>query len=173
VGHSLGGAVAATLAVERPDLVQAVVEIDSAHLERDEIWPFVAAGLEACDQNGWLSLNTFDTSAGHSTPPSLTKWYNRRQVGTPEHALRAIMLDLTGGSAPYLLQSGSQAYLAQVRQPVLSFYVDPARVVMAAAVFTHACSRGVSSEGSGHWIHHERPDDVNAIIDDWLNTLAS
>src|SRR5207247_7488582 len=50
VGHSLGGAIAASLAVERPDLVCAVVAVDPGHLFPDDESPMLAAFMAAYEQ---------------------------------------------------------------------------------------------------------------------------
>src|SRR5262249_35149955 len=47
VGHSLGGAIVCSMAVERPDLVRAVVAVDAGHLLPDERAPGLAAALAA------------------------------------------------------------------------------------------------------------------------------
>jgi pimeloyl-ACP methyl ester carboxylesterase len=41
-----------------------------------------------------------------------------------------------------------------------------------AALLSNSQSRVVSFEGSGHWLHQERPNEVNLIIDTWLASLA-
>ncbi len=174
VGHSLGGALAASLAAERPDLVRAVVAIDPGHLVPDAAGPALAAALAAYEQEdpATVGQRAFDASSHTATTPTaLATWHNRRLVGTPPHVLRQTMGGLLGGTTPFILRSGSEPHLRRVKQPVLSFYVDPARAAIAADVFTHPHSRTVCFEGSGHWLHQERPAEVNAVIETWLAAL--
>jgi pimeloyl-ACP methyl ester carboxylesterase len=174
VGHSLGGAIAALLATERGDLVQAVVAIDPGHLLPDESAPHLAAALSAYEERdpGEVAGSFFD-SASHTaaTPSALACWHNRRALGTPPHVLRQTITGLIGGSRPYALAANSAPVLRECDRPVLSFYVDPVRRSVAEAVFVRPHSRTVCFEGAGHWLHQEQPGKVNAIIDRWLGEL--
>jgi pimeloyl-ACP methyl ester carboxylesterase len=174
VGHSLGGAIAALLAVERRDLVHAVVAIDPGHLLPDDSAPYLAAALAAYDDQdpGEVAGRFFD-AASHTaaTPPALARWHNRRALGTPAPVLRQTIAGLIGGPRPFALASNSAPVLRECERPVLSFYVNQERRSAAQAVFRHPDSRTVCFEGAGHWLHQEQPDDVNAVIDQWLGSL--
>jgi pimeloyl-ACP methyl ester carboxylesterase len=175
LGHSLGGAIVASMAVERPDLVRAVVAVDPGHLLPDEAAQAFAAVVETYVQQDPASVakRAFDElSHTAATPPALATWHNRRAAGLPPHVLRKTMVGLIGGAEPFALRANSQPYLSQVRCPVLSFYVDPMRAQIAASVFGSP-SRTVCFEGSGHWLHQERPVEVNSIIDVWLAAVLT
>ncbi len=172
LGHSLGGAVAASVGVERPDLVRGVVAIDPGFLLPDDQAPYLAAALRAYEEGdpGETAGRFFDNAGTHgpSTPRSLATWHNRRAAGVPEHVLRKTITGLIGGARPFALESSSAPYLGRLERPVLSFFVDPARAAVAERVFRHPGSATVCFEGSGHWLHQERPEEVNAIIEDWI-----
>jgi pimeloyl-ACP methyl ester carboxylesterase len=174
LGHSLGGAIAASVAVERPQLVRAVVAVDPGHLLPDEMAPGLATALAAYEEGdpALVAPNAFDRlSHVAGTDPWLATWHKRRAAGLPEHVLRQTMRGLLGGPEPFILRSNSEPYLARIQCPVLSFYVDPVRADVARAVFTRPPSRTVCFEGSGHWLHQERAAEVNALIEAWLATL--
>jgi pimeloyl-ACP methyl ester carboxylesterase len=174
VGHSLGGALVAHLAVERPELVMAVVAVDPGHLLPDETGPMLAQALRAYETGdpGTVAGAAFDAGSHTAqTPRALAVWHNRRAAGYPAHTLRQTIRGLLGGPAPFVLRSNSEPYLRQLTQPVLSLYVDPARAAVAEQVFTAAGSRTVCFEGAGHWLHQERPEEVNSLIDTWLAGL--
>lgn len=175
VGHSLGGAICAVLAAERPDLVRAVVAIDPGHLIPDEAAPMLSAAHAAYDSGdpGATAVHFFDAGSHvAATPAALATWHNRRALGMPPDALRKTMTGLIGGDPPFALRSGSEPCLRRVSCPVLSFYVDPVRAAVADEVFAHPRSTAVSFKGAGHWLHQERPAQVNALIDRWLADLG-
>jgi pimeloyl-ACP methyl ester carboxylesterase len=175
VGHSLGGAVAALVAVERPDLIRALVAIDPGCLVPDEAGPGLAqtlAGYERDDPARAIRSDFDRLAHAPATPRALATWHNRRVDATPEHVLRASMAGLIGGEAPFMLRSISKPYLARIECPVLSLYVDPFNAAIATTVFRGPESKTVCFEGSGHWLHQERPAEVNAVIDAWIAGLS-
>jgi pimeloyl-ACP methyl ester carboxylesterase len=175
VGHSLGGAIVATLAVERPDLVSEVVAVDPGHLLPDEFAPVLAAAMVAYEREdpGVTAKNFFD-QASHvpATPPALATWHNRRAESLSTDVARQTLAGLIGGPSPFALRANSEPYLRRIGCPVLSFYMDSMRCNIDADIFVPP-SRAVSFEGSGHWLHQERPDEVNWIIDTWLAGLTA
>jgi pimeloyl-ACP methyl ester carboxylesterase len=68
-------------------------------------------------------------------------------------------------------RSRSELYLADRRCPVLSFYT-----VMRAEVADWERSLDPQVEtrivDTGHWIHQEKPNEVNRWIRQWIETLA-
>jgi pimeloyl-ACP methyl ester carboxylesterase len=170
IGHSLGGAIVSTLAVERPDLVRAVVSIDPGYLIPDEARESLdqlVGALQTYDPvsvaQGMLSPTYVATS-----PPALKTWHMRRIAGGQEHVLRQTVTNLL---QDFALTSDSAPYLARRTCPVLTMYVDPARAATEEALFTDDRSRVAVFEETGHWIHQEQPDEVNAMIEGWLASL--
>lgn len=173
VGHSLGGVIASTLAIERPDLVQAVVTIDPGYLVPDELTAGLAPLLEALDSSDDPVPAAQAVLGGTYTPASsaaLKTWQMRRIAGMPEHVLRQTLVTLMRGIAR---ESVSRPYLLRRTCPVLALHANPAQAAIEAPLLTDSRSRVVTFEGSGHWLHQERPREVNYIIDTWLAALAS
>ena len=171
IGHSLGGVIVSTLAVEHPDLVTAVVSIDPGYLISDELSAGLAPMLEALESSDPIPIAQAILGGTYTpaSPAALRTWHMRRIAGTPVPVLRQTLKNLMQGMA---LESVSAPYLARRSCPVLAFYADPGRAAVEAALLTDGRSRVVSFEGSGHWLHQERPNEVNHIIDTWLATLA-
>lgn len=171
VGHSLGGVIVSTLAVERPELVQAIVSIDPGYLVPEEMSAGVAPVIEALESSDPIPVAQAALGGTYTpaSPLALKTWHMRRIAGTPVHVLRQTLTNLMEGMAR---ESVSAPYLARRKCPVLAMYTDPSRAAIEAAMLDDGRSRVVTFEGSGHWIHQERPDEVNHIIDTWLATLA-
>ena len=170
IGHSLGGVIVSTLAVERPDLVRAIVSIDPGYLISDELGAGLAPMIDALESSDPVPVAQATLGATYTaaSSPALRTWQMRRIAGTPVHVLRQTLKNLMQGMA---LESVSAPYLARRPCPVLALYADPARAAVEADLLTGNRSRVVSFEGSGHWLHQERPAEVNLIIDTWLATL--
>jgi pimeloyl-ACP methyl ester carboxylesterase len=70
-------------------------------------------------------------------------------------------------------RSESDPYLRRRQCPVLSFYADPLRAPVEAALLADdPLSRVVSWEGAGHWLHQERPAEFNALVGAWLESIT-
>jgi pimeloyl-ACP methyl ester carboxylesterase len=72
------------------------------------------------------------------------------------------------GPKPLLPRASGENLIRRRRCPVLSFYIDPTRVAVETALFHLPLSKAVSWVGSGHWLHEERPNEFNALVDAWL-----
>jgi pimeloyl-ACP methyl ester carboxylesterase len=170
-GHSMGGSVVSTLAVEYPDRVKAIVAVDPAYLLPDDIASGIQPLLDLiadsdpvpyiCQIVGGLDAATTD--------PGLHAWHVRRAAGVEPHVLRQALESQALGMA---LHSVSAPYFQRRQVPVLSVYADPARVAVEQAVVVDERSRIVAWEGVGHWLHQERPEDFNRLVSDWLASVT-
>jgi len=174
MGHSLGGLIASTLAVEHAELVTAVVALDPGYLVADEVRSGVAPLAEAMAENDPVPVVQLILGGAYSpaSPPFLRAWHLRRAAGVPPHVLRQTMLGMAGETAPTSSRAFGEAYLRRRGCPVLSIYTDPARAAYEQGVFADDRSTSLSWPGSGHWLHQERPAELNAVVDGWLATLA-
>jgi pimeloyl-ACP methyl ester carboxylesterase len=167
LGHSLGGVVVSALAVEHPGLVSRLVCVDPAYLLPDETEQFalpLLAALEGDDAGPFAQqlLLGFD-SPGRT--PEMRTWQVRRAAGVPSHVLRQAFESQVTGLA---LRSQSEPFLARRQCPVLTFYADPTRGPVEAALFADDGSRAIGWEGAGHWLHQERPAEFNALVAAWI-----
>jgi pimeloyl-ACP methyl ester carboxylesterase len=172
VGHSLGAVIVSTLAVERPDLVQAVVSVDPGYLIPDAMAEALAPIVEALQAEDPVPAAQAMLGGTYSpaSPAALKTWHQRRTAGVPPHVLRQTLTNLLGGMA---LESVSAPHLARRKCPVLTMYTDPGRAALEATLMSDSRSRAVSFEGSGHWLHQERPAEFNYLVESWLAGLAA
>ena len=171
IGHSLGGAIAAHLAVDHPDLVQAVVAVDSSYgpvpngAEPSEL----VAGLRSPRCHDVVEA-ICDGLTVPSTPPALLTWYQRRGVGTDPEVIAATcegLLNEEGGIGP------TAAFLRRRPVPVLAVHRTPANAEWEAATLgSDGRSQLVLWEGLGHWLHQEQPDRFNDAVLAWLERVA-
>jgi len=174
VGHSLGGVVVSALAVEHPSLVQAVVSVDPGYLIPDEFQPMIEALLEGLEDDpvstvqGLLGTSSYTPAS----PTYLKSWHMRRIAGVPPHVLRdtGVALFETGSLA---YREVSEEYLQRRECPVLAIYAAPDRAALEATLLTQPHSEAIAWDGSGHWLHQERPDDFNRLVDSWIASLGT
>ncbi|MCC6382531.1 MAG: alpha/beta hydrolase [Dehalococcoidia bacterium] len=175
VGHSLGGAVVSALAVEHPDAVRAIVPVDPAYgVARETAEALLLPLLEAIkeDDNGHqAALSLFAQMYTPASPAGLRTWHERRVLGCPHHVLWQVLDGLFASDDQFGVRPQSDAYLARRACPVLSFHADPAHAAWEAGVFRHPYSKAIGWEGSGHFLHQERPLEFNAILQDWITGL--
>ncbi|MBI2766715.1 MAG: alpha/beta hydrolase [Chloroflexi bacterium] len=177
IGHSLGGAVAVAMAVADADIVRAIVPVDAAYGNGaetkalvDQLMPALLApdGKEVAKG---LFLQMFYPAA---SPLNLRTWHARRLEGL-SHAVVAKTFQGLVDPGQFMFNPESEEVLRKVRCPALSFRAgrdDPqAMAAWEASVLAHPKSRAVGWEGSGHFLHQERPAEFNALVLDWLAGL--
>jgi pimeloyl-ACP methyl ester carboxylesterase len=173
VGHSLGGAIVSTLAIEHPALVQAVVSVDPGYLLPDEFRPIIE-GMAGALQSGDPvegSQTFLSGSYSPASPAALKTWHMRRIAGVPGHVLRQTLAGLFVGPESLGFRETSVPYLSRRQCPVLAVYTDPDRAAFEATLFDDPRSKSISWEGSGHWLHQERPEEFNHLVTGLLASL--
>jgi len=179
-GHSMGGATVVALAVEHPELVRAVVPVDSAYGFAPEMSGMVTdlvAGLGSpaghAVARGFF-LNTFYPP---SSPLHLRTHHARRLEAVPAHVLKKAFEGIASVPEQFAYTPQSEAYLAKVTCPALCFRAGNANPAAVAdwerAQFKHPYSHAVAWEGSGHFLHQERPAEFNALLLQWLEGLPA
>jgi pimeloyl-ACP methyl ester carboxylesterase len=173
MGHSLGGAIVSTLAIEYPELVQAVVSVDPGYLLPDEFRPIVEGMANALQTGDPVEGSQRFLSATYSaaTPAAHQTWHMRRIAGVPGHVLQQTLAGLFVGPDSLGFRETSVPYLRRRKCPVLAFYVDPDRAAFEATIFDDPRSKSIAWAGSGHWLHQERPDEFNHLVTGWLSSL--
>jgi len=174
VGHSLGGVVASALAIEYPSLVQAVVSVDPGYLTPDEFRPLLEGTLAELEDDPVTAVQALLGSAGYTptSPVHLKPWHMRRIAGVPPHVLRETGFALFGGPEALVFYAASAEYLRGRSCPVLAIYASTDRAALEAPLLTDSRSQTIAWDGSGHWLHQERPDEFNGVVEGWIASLA-
>jgi len=173
IGHSMGGATVVALAVEHPALVKAIVPVDSAYGWGEDFRPLIAGLVDGIKAVGVAAADTvFDSFYTPASPPQLKAWHKRRAAGVPTQVLWKAF---EGMAADFGFMVDAQPYLCRVSVPALVFRAgrsDPLAVAQwEKSVFGHPASRAVAWEGTGHFLHQERPAEFNLILLEWLAGL--
>jgi 2-succinyl-6-hydroxy-2,4-cyclohexadiene-1-carboxylate synthase len=174
LGYSLGGRLCLRLALERPELVRALVLLGAspgiadpaARAERRAADEALAAGIErdgvAAFLDHWLAGPLF------ATLPRELAGRQDRLANTPEGLAAALRLLGAGAQAPLWDR------LAGLRCPTLlvAGALDAKFAVLAAEM---AATIGPAAHlelvpGAGHAVHLERPAEVAALLEGFLTT---
>jgi pimeloyl-ACP methyl ester carboxylesterase len=172
IGHSLGGSVAAALAVEHPELVRAMVSVEPAYGQDEATveWMRGAAQQFGDEAGSELAAQLQGATEPH-TPTWLKTWHRRRAIGMNPALLKQSFVDMYFSENSFSGQPKTDPYLARRSCPILAFHRLPAMAAWEHKVMQHAYSRVVSWEGAGHWLHQERPIEFNAIALAWIADL--
>ena len=178
IGHSMGGAAVVALAVEHPELVRAVVPVDSAYGFSEDT-PAQLQGMVQAFQapNGHEAALGFAASAFYTaaTPAHLPVLHARWIAAFDQGVMWKAMAGLGLAEDQFGTKPASETYLARVKAPALAFRAgsqDPsAMAAWEREQFKHPSSKAVGWEGTGHWLHQERPAEFNSILLGWLAAL--
>jgi pimeloyl-ACP methyl ester carboxylesterase len=170
VGHSLGGVVSSYLASTAPDRVLGIVVIDPPYGIDDEgarrNLELIAA-METHSPNLVVAdfLGILESS---KTPPALVTLHRRRALGGNPQATLAVARGMHGSMDSIANLAPTVELLTARRVPVLAIHISPEKAEWERELFQHDLSRSVSLDGAGHWVHQERPEEVNALMSEWL-----
>lgn len=174
-GHSMGGKVAMRLALDRPDLVAALVVLDMAPRRYDPSHGAILDALLALPVDEVGSRADADRMLADAIPSRPVRSFLLKNLVKDDGSYRwrlnlavlkreySTILGWEGEGAyegPALFVGGTESkYLKPDRdgELVLSHFPQ-ARIEML--------------DGAGHWIHSERPDDVRSLMSDFLATVA-
>ena len=91
----------------------------------------------------------------------------------PNHVLQETLAGLFSRPDALGFRGSAESYLRRRECPVLAFYTDPRRAAFETQLFTDTRSKAVAWEGSGHWLHQERPDEFNSLVDSWIASVGA
>ena len=180
IGHDWGAAVAWVLAALAPERVDHLVALSVGHPtafrgaglpQREKSWymllflvegvgeEWVAADDFASLRGGWLTHPDVDAvSAQLSRQGALTASLNWYRANVPARSLVEAPIELPPVAAPTMgVWSSGDGALTEAQ-------------MTGSAQFVTAPWRYERIEGAGHWLQLERPDEVNAMVLDFLPT---
>jgi len=174
IGHSMGGQIAARLAKQRPDLVEAVISIDGSLGFSDRLAPVFRKTVEELRSGNPSEVGPalFSGFYDKATDPALKRWHARRLQGTPECPVRESFGPLFFGPEQVGLGSQSEAFCKSVAVPFYHLCRDKGQYERMSDWFPHPKSKVELWEHAGHWIMQDRKDDVNASIIAWVQALG-
>jgi pimeloyl-ACP methyl ester carboxylesterase len=171
VGHSLGASIVSALAVEHTDLVRAVVVVDPAYGVGPNEEAMLTPIFGLLDEPGTHEqiAAIFPALSAEGSPDYQTVWHHRRALGTDESVLKETLRGLYLADDQFATRPMAAGYLRGRTCPVLAFYVDnregAAEWERSIAQTPYDATQRVQA---GHWMHQERPEEINTAIRDWL-----
>jgi pimeloyl-ACP methyl ester carboxylesterase len=172
VGHSMGGGVASALAVQRPDLVAALMLVDPVYgMEDDELEAYVAA--VRADPHG-QTLAAFREFYGDRTPAWLPHWHRRRVLGTDPAVIVGAVEGTALGEDGYARRIVAERHLPLRRAPTIVLYAG-------SAAHRARWERGLPHRPEdvvevwpehGHFLHQEDPARVAARFRSWWDGVG-
>ena len=176
IGHSLGGFIVSSLAVEHPDHVQAVVVVDPGYGHTDKRLASIGRAMAESlrDPSGFdLVRDTFAAMEGPTTPDALRFWHGRRAMGCSADALIGTLAGIFDLPPAIGSRDAADTYLAGRKCPVLAIHNVPAQAEWETTTFQHPKSTATTFSGTGHWLHQERPDEFNTLVLEWIEQLTA
>lgn len=159
VGHSMGGAVSLALSLGRPDLVRALVLLDSAILFPPDVQALASQLATAFEAEGGMdSVRQFEEQQFFTTSsdPALKQRLVDAACRTPRHVVASAFR--------HLLSFDATPGLERLQAPMLYVGAEPQladigrlRELAPRAMFSNTA-------GSGHFHQLEVPDQINAMI---------
>ncbi len=172
LGHSMGGKVAMTLALSRPQVLRRLIVVDIAPVAYGQSQMEYVRAMQAVDLSAVTRRSDADALlAAHVPDASLRAFFLQSLAVEPEGARWKLNLEVLGDQMPLIMDfpdiEGVFAGHALFLCGGLSDYVRAAHWPQIRARFPAA--ERIDLPGVGHWLHAEAPrpfgDAVEAFLD--------
>ncbi|HWD77663.1 MAG TPA: alpha/beta hydrolase [Kribbella sp.] len=163
VGHSMAGQIVAELALERPDLVAAVVAVDPAYGADDTEVATFEERLEALRTGGAAAA-----VRQLGLPPGKVR---DQMLATPAHVLAESYAGMYTDPGAFGARPAAAAHLAGLTRPLLCLRPTPSMAAWDITLSLPYGSRIVLWDGCTHFLHHERPRRFINLVESWLSAL--
>lgn len=173
IGHSMGGQIAARLALKRPDLVSAVVSVDGALGFSEAFAPVFAKTAESLlsSDPGSAAAALFAGAYGPKTDPAFKRWHARRAQGMQAHVVREAFAPLFFGPDQVAIGDASAKFCAKVTVPLYHLCRDPAQAERMRHWFSNPKSKVDVWSDSGHWIMQDSAAVMNTSVMNWIDSI--
>ncbi len=173
VGHSLGGAIVSSLAVERPGVARAIVVLDPPYAAEpdaaalaDSLKPALQSD-ECREAVKGLWRTICYTSA---TPDWVKVLVERRVDALPQESLYGGFVGMWDHPEGIARRPQADDYLARRTGPVLAIHSTREMRDYERSTFRDERSRAIDWPGTGHWLQLERPREFATVLIDWVTT---
>jgi pimeloyl-ACP methyl ester carboxylesterase len=171
MGHSLGGAIASSLAVERPGVARAVVVLDPPYAAEPEV-AALADGMKPALQSeaAGETVKAFFGAIGYTeqSPEWLKVLVERRIDALSPDVLHASFVSMWDHTGSIARRPAADAYLSRRDCPVLAIHSTRQMSDYEQSTFRDPRSRAIDWPGTGHWVQVERPAELAAALLDWV-----
>ncbi len=169
VGHSMGGKVAMTLALNHPDRVERLVVADIAPVAYTHTHaPFVAA-MKRADLDGCTRRSEVEAQLAEAIPEAPLRSFLLQNLVLEQGKFHwRINLDAIGASMEDLIgfpDLGDKRYTGPTRfiGGSRSDYITPEYFDIITRYFPAAQIEMIGD--AGHWVHAERPDEFASMVE--------
>jgi pimeloyl-ACP methyl ester carboxylesterase len=173
VGHSMGGQVVTTLAVEYPGTVSSIVVIDPAYGAADDEMALAPGRYAAVARDGWPAALDILRGAFTARTPARVRLFHEREFQAMDAGVLA-----TAYAGMYLApgafgaRAATERYLRRCTVPTLALLTSPDVAAWIAGHLHGAGSTALTWPGNGHYLHEEQPEEVADAIVTWLENAA-
>jgi pimeloyl-ACP methyl ester carboxylesterase len=152
IGHSMGALIVAALAVEHPQLVRELVEVDAAYGLEGEAAAAMLGAVAIFDDHDPVEVALAALGAADlvTTASALKVWHRRRVMGHDPAVIASSFRSIYEGPDQFGLRPQSDACLRRRQCPVLVITADAARSDWETTIFQHDASHVVAWDGVGH-----------------------
>ncbi|MGP4112637.1 alpha/beta fold hydrolase [Streptomyces sp. 4N509B] len=174
VGHSMGGQVVTALAVEHPALVRSTVTVatgfggDPAGASR---LPAEQAALRR-EGTAW-AVRFVRRAFSPATPEPVRRRHERLMAAMDPEVLARYREAMYLAPDAVGLRPAAEAYLRRRRCPTLGVHSSAAAASWERTTLTHPLSRVELWEGTGHYLHEERPAALARLLREWCAATAA
>lgn len=171
-GHSMGAMVVSALAVERSDLVEALVCVDPAYGQPPAIAEFFPRMVDRLRRDPHATvLGMEPVLYTPATPQVVRTWHARKIQATPAHVLTQAFPAMFTDDGQWGVRPESEAYLSGRQCPVLACWASEDSAAWEKDLLKHPASMAVVWPAAGHRLHEERPAEFLLVVGNWLEKL--
>ncbi|KFZ38378.1 acyl-CoA esterase [Shewanella mangrovi] len=178
VGHSMGGKIAMTLALNYPDSVAAVVAADIAPVAYQPHHQKVFAGLSSMPADIKDRRSALAHLLAHDIDEATAQFLLKSLVRGDDHISWKFNLPELIESYHYIVGwfNTDETQLKRYQGPILFLRGGDSNYVIAdyqpqiTAQFPQASAKTI--EGTGHWLHAQKPAVFNRIVSEFITKCA-
>ena len=170
VGHSMGGKVAMTLALARPDLVGRLLVADIAPVAYPPHYRTMAAAMQALPLTPGLTRAAANAALEPDAPDPAIRGFLLQSLRFGDRPAWRIGLDEIAAGLPAIegwTAAGTYDGPTLVLRGERSDYVLPEHRALFRALFPAA--RFATLRGAGHWLHADAPEAFVATVGTFLS----